>query len=134
MGAASCALGVAPFAEAEREFATITGFLSSEEALSVTHSDLERQLEVKARELMRKLLEEHLALRGQGHAAEAVRDAEGITRPHERVHTRPLETIFGTVQVSRVGYLQRSRELTQGCSPELDHTLSATDQAQTRVW
>lgn len=33
-----------------------------------------------------------------------MRDAEGGTRPAARVHTRELETIFGTVTVTRVGY------------------------------
>jgi hypothetical protein len=70
----------------------------------LTHSDLERELEAKARELMRKLLQAHLDSRGPGEAAEPVRDAAGETQSRTQLHDRQLETIFGTVTVSRTGY------------------------------
>ena len=43
-------------------------------------------------------------LRGPGEAAGPVRDASGETRAREQLHERELETIFGTVKVSRTGY------------------------------
>ena len=92
------------FAEAEAEFGNITTFLCSQEAGSLTHSDLERELEAKGRELMRKLLQAHLDMRGPGEAAGPVRDASGETRSREQIHERELETIFGTVTVARAGY------------------------------
>jgi len=70
----------------------------------LTHSDLERELEAKGRELLRKLLQAHLDLRSSGEAAGPVRDASGETRSREQLHERDLETIFGTVTVSRTGY------------------------------
>ena len=70
----------------------------------MTHSDLERELEAKGRELMRKLLQAHLDLRGPGEAAGPVRDAAGETQSRAQLHDRQLETIFGTVTVSRTGY------------------------------
>jgi len=92
------------FAEAEQEFGNITTFLCSQEASSLTHSDLERELEAKGRELIRKLLQAHLDLRSPGDAVGPVRDAAGDTQSRTQLHERQLETIFGTVTVSRTGY------------------------------
>jgi hypothetical protein len=92
------------FAAAEQEFDQITTFLHSPEASSLTHSDLERTLEEKGRELMRKLLEAHLDLRSPGAAAGPVRNTAGETQSRTQLHGRQLETIFGSVTVSRTGY------------------------------
>jgi len=93
-----------PFAAADQAYATITEFLRSEEARQVKHSELERQLEGMGRELMRKLLQAHLDLRQPGQAVEPVRDAAGTMLTATPVHARSLESIFGTVEVSRTGY------------------------------
>ena len=103
MSALPCAVAD-PFVVADDAYATITKFLHSEEARRVKHSDLERQLEAMGRELMRKLLQAHLDLRQPGEAREPVRDAAGATLTPTPVHTRSLETIFGTVEVARTGY------------------------------
>ena len=104
MAAECCPTPATRFAEAERAFAAMETFLESPEADALKHSDLERALEAQGRELIRKLLQAHLDARASARAVEAVRDAAGVTRPAGHVHTRELETIFGTVQVSRVGY------------------------------
>ena len=104
MRALPCPTLAEPFAAAAQEFDTITTFLRSGEACSLTHSDLERTLDAMGRELLRKLLQGHLDLRHPGEAVEPVRDADGLTRSRERVHDRALESIFGTVTVSRSGY------------------------------
>jgi hypothetical protein len=104
MSALPCPADDGLFAAAEAEFGNITTFLTSQEASSLTHSDLERELEAKGRELMRKLLQAHLNFRGPGEAAGPVLDAAGETRAREQFHERELETIFGTVTVSRTGY------------------------------
>ena len=104
MSALRCPAVAEPFAAAEQAFETLVRFLRSEEACSLTHSDLERTLEVKGRELLRTLLQAHLDLRGPGEAVEPVRDAQGVTHARARLHERQLETIFGTVTVSRTGY------------------------------
>ncbi len=103
MGAVPCPIDQS-FAAADHEYATITSFLESKEARALNHSDLERQLEGMGRELMRKLLQAHLDLRQPGDAIEPVRDADGVTRAPTPMHERTLETIFGTVTVSRTGY------------------------------
>jgi hypothetical protein len=103
MGALACPFEDS-FAAANQDYAILTTFLSSTEASALNHSDLERQLEGMGRELMRKLLQAHLDRRQPGAAVEPVRDAAGVPRAPTPVQQRTLETIFGTVTVSRTGY------------------------------
>ena len=53
---------------------------------------------------MRKLLQGHLDQRRPGEAAGPVAGADGVERRERRVHKRAVETIFGTVDIDRVGY------------------------------
>ncbi len=93
-----------PFAQAQAQLGEIMTYLMSEEASSMTHSDLERELEQQGRELLRRLLQEHLEQRGPGTAAEPVCDAQGVEREPTRQHERTLGSVFGPVSVRRVGY------------------------------
>ena len=86
------------------DFEHIVGYLDSEEAAAMSHSELERELEAKGRELMRLLLQEHLNRRGPGRCEDAVTGADSVKRTEQRKHDRKLETVFGTVTVNRVGY------------------------------
>ena len=53
---------------------------------------------------MQKLLQGHLDQRSPGEAAGPVAGSDDVERRERRVHRRDVETIFGTVQVDRVGY------------------------------
>ena len=100
------------YEQSRQEFEDIVSRLDSDEARLMTHSDLERELEKKSRELMRNLLQEHLKARGPGECAQAVQDSDGVEMSRVRSHERKLETIFGTVSVERAGYGQEgSRSL-----------------------
>ena len=100
------------YEQSRQEFEDIVTRLDSDEARSLTHSDLERELEKKSRELMRKLLQEHLEARGPGECAQTVQGSDGVEMSRVRPHERKLETIFGTVSVERAGYGQEgSRSL-----------------------
>jgi hypothetical protein len=101
---ALAALSSAAFADAEAQFARLIDHLQSAEARAMTHSELERELEEKGRELLRSLLQGHLELRSPGEASVPVRDAEAQERTARRVHQRHLATVFGKVEVSRLGY------------------------------
>ena len=78
--------------------------LPSREAQQMSESDLERELNRRGQELMRKLLQGHLDQRSPGEAAGPVAGADGVERSERRVHERHLETTFGTVEVERLGY------------------------------
>jgi len=90
--------------QAREDFEHIVGYLDSEKASSMTHSELERELEKKGRELMRILLQEHLKNRSPGRCNQPVRGTDGIERSRVRLQERQLETVFGTVSVERAGY------------------------------
>jgi hypothetical protein len=79
-------------------------FFDSEQAHTMSHSDLERELAQRAKELMRKLLQEHIDSRGPGKTATPVRDQDGEQRTRLRLHKRELESVFGTVNIKRIGY------------------------------
>lgn len=99
-----------PFAVSERVFRALTTRLSSRETLAMTHGDLERLLDKEGRELIRQLLQDHLDLRGPGEVRGDVLGARDVRRPHARMRERRLETIFGTVTVSRTGYSAHDAE------------------------
>ncbi|MGH9365519.1 MAG: ISKra4 family transposase, partial [Thermoanaerobaculia bacterium] len=82
----------------------MVGFLKSSEAGELTESQLERAVGERIRELARRLIQAHVEERGPGDAACEVRGSDGVVRERERVHERGVQTIFGEVRVSRVGY------------------------------
>ena len=58
-----------PYAAAEASFAETKAYLSSREVLQMRESDLERELNRRGQELLRKLLQGHLDQRSPGEAA-----------------------------------------------------------------
>ena len=94
--------------QARQEFEHIVDYLDSKETSGMTHSELERALEKKGRELMRKLLQEHLDNRSPGQCDDPpVEGADGVVRSRVRLQERELETVFGTVSIERSGYGQQ---------------------------
>jgi hypothetical protein len=93
-----------PYELGRQCFEHIASFLDSEEGFSMTHSELERELEKRGWELLRILLQEHLDRRSPGRCDQPVCDADGFHRRQTRLHTRKIETVFGTVEASRTGY------------------------------
>jgi len=106
--------------QARENFERIVGYLDSGEASSMTHSELERELEKKGRELMRTLLQEHLDNRGPGQCDQPVEGADWVERSRVRLQERKLETIFGTVSVERAGYGRQGAESLHPLDAELN--------------
>jgi hypothetical protein len=92
------------FAEAKEAFASLPAFLRTEEARRMSHSDMERELGERGRELMRTLYQAWLDQQAAAQADEPVVDAQGQERTERRAQERDLETTFGTVRVGRLGY------------------------------
>jgi len=101
-------------------FETIVGFLDSKEGNSMDLSELERELEKKAQEQMRLLLQEYLDRRGPGRCEESVSGADGVDRPVVRIHDRKIETVFGTVREDRAGYGQKGLDSLHPMDAELN--------------
>jgi len=108
------------YAQARENFEHIVGHLDSKETSGMTHSELERELEKKGRELMRILLQEHLDNRGPGKCDTPVEDTGGVVRSRVRLQERELETVFGTVSVERAGYSRQGEKSLHPLDAELN--------------
>ena len=100
------ALSAGGFARSFEYFASIVGELDSGPAGRATHAELEDQLSVHGRELMRVLLQDHLDLRAAREVrAPAVTGSDAVVRRVvECGHDRGLATVFGQVRVTRRAY------------------------------
>ena len=98
-----------PFEYSAEQFHSLTSRLLSKDAGEMRHSDLETLIECEGRELLRRLLQDHLSLRAK-HEQEfgltlAVVGAEDEECMHKRSGTsRRLMSIFGPVSVQRIQY------------------------------
>src|SRR5450755_1815849 len=98
--------GLAGFAASREQFESLIGFLDGADAGGLSHAELEERLDRDGRELLRRLLDDHLALRAlrEPRLEEVIGD-EGVRRGRiEAGHERALETVFGTVAVARLAY------------------------------
>lgn len=89
------------------EFALLQSWLASSSALRLPLHQIESQQQAKGREVQRLLLQAHLRHRGNGDVGPALR----LSRPdgqmlysHRRLGTRSLTTVFGSVELTRLGY------------------------------
>jgi len=99
------------FADSRKCFGELEEWAASEEAAGLQHADLEEQLGVRGRELMRQLFQDRLSATA---AAQERRDdvagEDGVVRTRaERGRERPLMTKFGQVTVSRIAYRSPGR-------------------------
>jgi hypothetical protein len=96
----------AAFAVSTKCFGELEDWLASDEAAELQHADLEQQLEVRGRELLRQLLQDRLELTaGREERRHDVAAEDGVVRTRaEKGRTRPLMTKFGQVTVSRIAY------------------------------
>ena len=100
------------FAASRARFDQVCSFMAGGDAMGLTHGQLEETLTVDVRELVRVLLQDHLDLRAarQERLGEVL-DENGVSRGAvEAGHRRPLQTIFGTVTVTRFAYRRRGEE------------------------
>jgi len=99
------------FAESRKCFGELEDWMASEETAGLQHGELEEQLDVRGRELLRQLFQDRLDLtsaREERRHDVAGQDRVPRTRA-ERGRTRPLVTRFGQVTVSRIAYRSPGR-------------------------
>ena len=96
----------AGFSASREQFESLVSFLDGTDAAGLSHAELEERLDEDGRELLRRLLDDHLALRAvREPRLELVVGDEGVTRGRvEPGHARTLETVFGAVTVERLAY------------------------------
>jgi len=108
------------YASSREQFEGMVAYFSAPERQSMSHSDLERELEIQGRELLRRLYQEHLELREMGEVREPVRGADSIERTQKRTHERRLMSIFGEVEVCRTGHGAKGVESLHPLDAELN--------------
>ena len=89
------------------EFASLETWLASPRTLQFALHQIESQQQTKGREVQRLLLQAHLQLRGVGDVGPALRVSQAageVLYTRRRLSTRGLKTIFGPVQIQRMGY------------------------------
>src|SRR5258708_3428512 len=89
------------------EFSRLESWLASASALQLPLHQIESQQQAKGREVQRLLLQAHLQHRGDGDVRPALQlhrqDGE-VRYSHRRLGARSLTTVFGTVELVRMGY------------------------------
>jgi hypothetical protein len=102
---ASDAGGVA-FTASQRRFTALVGWLADEQAVAVTHAELEDRLHCEGLALLRQLLQDSLDLRAEREQRlGGVLDGDGVARTVAEVgRERLLATRFGEVVVARIAY------------------------------
>lgn len=89
------------------EFALLQSWLASSSALRLPLHHIESQQADKGREVQRLLLQNHLPQRGTSDVGPALlvqTGGEDLLYSHRRLGTRRLTTVFGAVELIRMGY------------------------------
>ena len=94
------------FASSREQFESLVSFMDGTDAAGLDHAGLEERLDRDGRELLRRLLDDHLALRAvREQRLDAVVGDDEVTRGRvEHDHRRVLATVFGKVTVTRMAY------------------------------
>jgi hypothetical protein len=94
------------FSASREQFESLVCFLDGTDAAGLSHAELEERVDRDGRELLRRLLDDHLALRAvrEQRLDNVVGDEGGVRGRVESGHTRALETVFGVVSVERLAY------------------------------
>jgi hypothetical protein len=91
------------FAPARQSFEETICWLEGTESASLTHAELEDQVERRGREVQRLMLQDHLDLRALREERVRAVDATGIVHANvEPAHRRRVSTVVGTVVFERL--------------------------------
>jgi Uncharacterised protein family (UPF0236) len=122
----TCAQPTVNFATAHFAFRQLHTWLTSDEANGLSEAAVEEQVDHRGREVLRLLLQAHLAQRGTGEVGPALRvlppdpdgdsasaddralpapPADAVRHGEKRLHERTLHTTLGEVTVARTAYV-----------------------------
>jgi len=96
------------FNDSRSAFEALVSTLSGDDSAGLDHGEVERCVAAGGMEIMRCLMQDHLALRAERESAsrEPMRGADGEERTEFRPSSRPLGTLFGTVVVQRLALVR----------------------------
>ncbi|MEW6498985.1 MAG: ISKra4 family transposase [Cyanobacteriota bacterium] len=95
---------------AQEKFDEIVAEILSAEMMRAEHGEIERYLKIEGFELLRRMMQEHLDLRAESEPRVEVKNSQGIEMTRARASGRQLETIFGRVEIDRLGYSKRGMQ------------------------
>lgn len=96
------------FSGSRERFEDLVDWLNGAEADRLEHAVLEDRLQIQGRDLLRRLLQDHLDLRAEREHRVEVTDADLVAHPAvETGHARRLGTVFGQVMVTWLAYRRR---------------------------
>lgn len=96
------------FSKSRTIFKQIVGWLEEEGSCYMPHDEVERQLQDRGRELLRRLFQDHLDLRGEREPRlRLVEASDGSSRTTAEQSNRELCTVFGEVTVPRLAYRKK---------------------------
>ena len=96
------------FKLSEEKFCEMTDYLRNSSSHSLKLSELEIYAKLNGSELLRRLLIGHLNERGVGDVGPSVIGNDGVNRTHKRIRARTIKTLFGKIEILRVGYSHRN--------------------------
>lgn len=96
------------FAASDAKYLQIKEDLLASELSASSHAEAERWLDVQGKDLLRKLFQSHLTVRGMAEPVGPVVGSDGVERTHIRqAQSRGLVSVFGPVEVTRTAYSGR---------------------------
>jgi len=98
-------LGLEAFRSSRDQFEKLVELMDAEATRKMSHGELEDLLSAEGFELLRRLLQDHLVLRAQREQRVVALNCDRIELSHHRQSSeRKLESVFGTVTVTRRCY------------------------------
>lgn len=96
------------FASSREFFEELVSTLSGQETAELDHGEVERRIDSGGRELLRRMMQDHLDLRAEREkvAVAPVRGSDGVERTEVRRTSRDLGTVFGDVRVQRLALVK----------------------------
>lgn len=98
------------FKEAEGQFHKLTAMLKSKDTKGMKFSDLEKLINEEGRELLKQLLQGKIDSLGDGFVGKMLEGYDDVRRTHLRIGERQIKSIFGEIELRRIGYGQRYTE------------------------
>lgn len=92
------------FTNAEKKFVQLTELLGNSHTKKMWLSEVESIVNNEGRELLRCLLQGHTDERGLCDMGDFITGSDGIVRTHKRIRERQIKTLFGTINIKRIGY------------------------------
>ena len=91
-------------APSNSKYLQLTSRLQIIETRLMRHSELEKNLGVEGRDLIRTLLEDHIRFRGLGDLGPSVIGSDNVERKYKQIRSRLLVTVFGKIEIKRLSY------------------------------